>query len=221
MVRRSTAAGVAPDYAAKLLASSSQTQATRHSVWPLLRENGTSFSWAEAKKQNKKNKREKLKNKQPSKEKRTKRQGVAKRCLKPSVTGEDRRFVPEIQIFWATLFYMVWQARCTLFFERKLNLLNLVNRFNAALEEFSFIKVVDKPHNYTASSSSKTIRWIPPLMGWIKVNVDAAYIKNGSAAAMVVRKEDGNLLLLSSTLISCRSPFEVELEALNWAASFA
>ncbi|KAF3436717.1 hypothetical protein FNV43_RR19464 [Rhamnella rubrinervis] len=96
----------------------------------------------------------------------------------------------------------------------------LVSRFNVALEEFSLDKVGEDGKCYPASVSSQN-KWRPPPLGWIKVNVDAAYLEKGSAAAMVVRKDDGKLLFLSSTVNSCRNPLEAELEALNWAASFA
>ncbi|KAF3457676.1 hypothetical protein FNV43_RR02334 [Rhamnella rubrinervis] len=89
------------------------------------------------------------------------------------------------------------------------------------MEEFSMLKESDKQHCFTASSPSSSIRWVSPSIKWIKVNVDAAHIENGSAAAMVVRNENGKLLLLFSTLTNCRSPFERKLEALNWATTFA
>ncbi|KAF3432149.1 hypothetical protein FNV43_RR26888 [Rhamnella rubrinervis] len=90
---------------------------------------------------------------------------------------------------------MVWQARCVLFFEGKLNMYKLVSRFNVALEEFSLDKVGEDGKGYPASVSSQ-IKWRPPPLEWIKVNVDVAYSEKGSAAAMVVRKDDGKLLFL-------------------------
>ncbi|KAF3439874.1 hypothetical protein FNV43_RR18152 [Rhamnella rubrinervis] len=103
---------------------------------------------------------------------------VVYRCLKPSAIGVDRRSDHEFQILWATLFYMVWQARCVLFFEGKLNMYKLVSRFNVALEEFSLDKVGEDGKGYPASVSSQ-IKWRPPPLGWIKVNVDAAYSRRG------------------------------------------
>ncbi|KAF3436812.1 hypothetical protein FNV43_RR19565 [Rhamnella rubrinervis] len=146
---------------------------------------------------------------------------VVERCLKPPVYGMERESKQEIQIFWAIFFYWVWKARCMFFFEGKLNLLGLIKQFNAALEEFIMLKATEKQRCSAASSSSNSVRWIPPPTGWIKVNVNAAHSERGSAAAMVVRNVDGKLLVLSSTLTSCRSSFEAELEALNWAAAFA
>ncbi|KAF3437170.1 hypothetical protein FNV43_RR19923 [Rhamnella rubrinervis] len=72
-----------------------------------------------------------------------------------------------------------------------------------------------------ASNSSGLDRWVPPLAGWIKVNVDAAYNPSRSAAAMVVRDASGRLLFLSSALLTSQSPFEAELSALHWSSEFA
>ncbi|KAF3438916.1 hypothetical protein FNV43_RR17191 [Rhamnella rubrinervis] len=83
------------------------------------------------------------------------------------------------------------------------------------------LKVLEKQYCSAATNPSSSIIWVHPPMGWIKVNMDMAHTVNGSAAAIVVRNEDEKLLLLSSTLINCRSPFEAELEALNWATTFA
>ncbi|KAF3435756.1 hypothetical protein FNV43_RR22848 [Rhamnella rubrinervis] len=102
----------------------------------------------------------------------------------------------------------------------KINLLGIIKRFNLALEEFIMLKATEK-QQCSATSSSNFVSWIPPPTGWIKVNMDVTHSERGSVAAMVVRNEDGKLLLLSSTLTSCRSSFEAEFKALNWVAAFA
>ena len=58
---------------------------------------------------------------------------------------------------------------------------------------------------------SKTMK--PPPKGWIKVNFDASYEDNG--LAMVVKDEVGRLLLLSTHFLSCNSPHEAKVKALE------
>lgn len=43
----------------------------------------------------------------------------------------------------------------------------------------------------------------------------------GTTLAMIVRNEKGNLLYLSSNLMSCDSPFDAELQVLEWVSDFA
>ncbi|KAF3455540.1 hypothetical protein FNV43_RR00171 [Rhamnella rubrinervis] len=65
------------------------------------------------------------------------------------------------------------------------------------------------------------MNWRPPQQGFLKVNVDAALANTTAAAAMVVRDEHGNVLLLASKLFTCNSAFDAEVEALGWAAGNA
>ena len=91
------------------------------------------------------------------------------------------------------------------------------------MDEFLSSSRKEEVENAESSSLSGAVRWIPPPAGWIKINVDAAYKASRAAAAMVVRDDSGKLLFLSSTLLEldCHSPFEAELEALNWASGIA
>ncbi|KAF3457038.1 hypothetical protein FNV43_RR01695 [Rhamnella rubrinervis] len=75
-------------------------------------------------------------------------------------------------------------------------------------------------------SSSSTedhdlMNWRPPQQGFLKVNVDAALANTTAAAAMVVRDDHGNVLLLASKLFTCNSAFDAEVEALGGAAGHA
>ncbi|KAF3457990.1 hypothetical protein FNV43_RR02652 [Rhamnella rubrinervis] len=58
------------------------------------------------------------------------------------------------------------------------------------------------------------------MSGFIKVNVDAAYVDGRAAAALVIRNDQGHLLYLASKLFKCVSPFVAEVEALCWAADY-
>ncbi|KAF3446468.1 hypothetical protein FNV43_RR11647 [Rhamnella rubrinervis] len=119
-------------------------------------------------------------------------------CLKSYASGGDR----ELQVFWATFFYMVWQVRCTLFFEGVLNIRDVIRRFNVAVEDFIVSRGSTKTKGPSASSSITDVRWSPPPTGWIKVNVDAAHTGLGAAAAMVVRNDHGKLLFLLCNVVA-------------------
>ncbi|KAF3449665.1 hypothetical protein FNV43_RR10396 [Rhamnella rubrinervis] len=57
-----------------------------------------------------------------------------------------------------------------------------------------------------------------PQRDFIKVNVDAMFVK-ANAPAMVVRDDQGHVLFLASKLFKCNSPFDAEVETLSWAAA--
>ncbi|KAF3437423.1 hypothetical protein FNV43_RR20176 [Rhamnella rubrinervis] len=111
----------------------------------------------------------------------------------------------EYQTYWAVLFYVVWKARCQKFFEGTVSVRKVLGWLENFVDEFLSLRDLDdlaRP-------------------GWIKINVDAAHNTPRSAAAMVVRNNDGKLIFLSSTVLNCNSSFEAELAALNWASGIA
>lgn len=59
-------------------------------------------------------------------------------------------------------------------------------------------------------------KWEPPLIGWVKVNIDAGfYLDSGLASAgIVVCDSDGKVLLTAWRFLrNCSSPEEAEAEA--------
>lgn len=63
-------------------------------------------------------------------------------------------------------------------------------------------------------------KWNPSDHGWIKVNVDAAFLENIMTLAIVVRNDQEKLLYMASKLMSGPSTFSVEVKALEWASTF-
>ncbi|KAF3457986.1 hypothetical protein FNV43_RR02648 [Rhamnella rubrinervis] len=120
----------------------------------------------------------------------------------------------------ATLFYTIWIGRCKFFFNGGVNLYHLIIGINCSVEEFT---EAGKKEGISSSSTEDhdLMNWRPPQQGFLKVNVDAALANTTAAAAMVVRDEHGNVLLLASKLFTCNSAFDAEVEALGWAAAHA
>ena len=58
--------------------------------------------------------------------------------------------------------------------------------------------------------------WIPPTLGWIKINTDAAISNNVSTLAAIARNTKGEVLQVWTKLhISC-SPLQAEASAILW-----
>ncbi|KAF3448955.1 hypothetical protein FNV43_RR09675 [Rhamnella rubrinervis] len=120
--------------------------------------------------------------------------------------------------FGATLLYTIWKVRCEFFFEGEINLYQIIRSFNCSVEYYAEIgKKKEQPIAYAEESSSMI--WRPPQRDFIKVNVDAMFVKANAAAAMVVRDDQGHVLFLASKLFKCNSPFDAEVETLSWAAA--
>ncbi|KAF3449317.1 hypothetical protein FNV43_RR10045 [Rhamnella rubrinervis] len=96
----------------------------------------------------------------------------------------------------------------------------VISGFNSAVEDFLDM-VRMKSQASTASVPAGSQRWCPPKQGFIKVNIDAAFVAGQAAAAMVIRDDQCHLLYLASKLFSCVSPFVAEAEALCWVAEYA
>ncbi|KAF3434402.1 hypothetical protein FNV43_RR25505 [Rhamnella rubrinervis] len=126
----------------------------------------------------------------------------------------------ELLVFGATLFYAIWKARCRCFFEGEINWITLIRSFNVSVEEFMSTDHL-KNQGISIPLSASSRRWCPPQHGFIKMNVDAAYVAGQAAAAMVVRNDQGQLLYLATKLLKCGSSFVAEVEALRWAAEYA
>lgn len=63
--------------------------------------------------------------------------------------------------------------------------------------------------------------WTLPLLGMLKINVDATFMKEAAVVAMMVRDSIKEVIHLESFLVSAISSKVVELLALNWAILIA
>ena len=62
--------------------------------------------------------------------------------------------------------------------------------------------------------------WIPPTLGWIKINTDAAISNNVSALAAIARNTKGEVLQVWTKLHISSSPLQAEAYAILWAVHF-
>lgn len=66
-------------------------------------------------------------------------------------------------------------------------------------------------------SDQIVVRWSPPIIGWWKINSEAAYANGRAAVAFVARDDDGLLIQTSAKCIDAPSVAEAEVLALEWA----
>ncbi|KAL0015241.1 hypothetical protein SO802_002310 [Lithocarpus litseifolius] len=64
-------------------------------------------------------------------------------------------------------------------------------------------------------------RWVPPPLGFIKINVDAALSANKAAFAAVARNHLGEVVKVWARILPSRPPLQAETEALLWAVQLA
>ncbi|XP_072084356.1 uncharacterized protein [Arachis hypogaea] len=78
--------------------------------------------------------------------------------------------------------------------------------------EFADSAEVPAITSMNARRTVKRVTWRPPLPGWIKCNVDAAFLEafSGGATAAVFRDHAGNLLTASNSRIAASSPLAAE-----------
>lgn len=67
----------------------------------------------------------------------------------------------------------------------------------------------------TVGSQSSPTRWIPPAMGWLMLNTDAAYHQSGSSYGFVLQDHEGKVLKSGVRPLECITTAEhAELMAL-------
>ena len=78
-------------------------------------------------------------------------------------------------------------------------------------------------HNTQQHTMVRFWTWCKPLEGWVKINVDAAFVQGTDQVwvGCVIRDKEGNFLLARSTVVRARfQPREAEVmslkEALTW-----
>lgn len=93
-----------------------------------------------------------------------------------------------------------------------------VDHFNMMVEEFLAVgtDLQEKVINTTMVG-----KWTKPLTGWLKANVDAAYVGGKASLAVVLRNEEGDIIRILSAMDSALSAREAETKALRWASDIA
>ncbi|XP_057719433.1 uncharacterized protein LOC130933842 [Arachis stenosperma] len=122
------------------------------------------------------------------------------------------------------LAWEVWKARNQAVHQRsKPSPLLVIN--NTKQMEIEFVDFAGEPaiNSIHGRRTVRRITWRPPLPGWIKCNVDAAFLEvfSRGATAAVFRDHAGNLLTASNSKIAASSPLAVEALAIREALIIA
>ncbi|XP_025651809.1 uncharacterized protein [Arachis hypogaea] len=107
------------------------------------------------------------------------------------------------------LVWEVWKAR-NLAIYQKINPNPIMVIHKAKLMELEFAEMIEEPvkHATTITRLGSRVTWRPPLQGWIKCNVDAAFTgaQSVGATAVVFRDHNGTLLSgINSTIVAASS----------------
>ncbi|RYR04846.1 hypothetical protein Ahy_B06g084641 [Arachis hypogaea] len=118
------------------------------------------------------------------------------------------------------LVWEVWKARNLAIYRQTIPNPIIVIR-KAKLMELEFVEISEEPvkHTTTVSGLASRVTWKPPLQGWIKCNVDAAFIgaQSVGAVAIVFRDHNGSLLSGINSTIVAGSPLAAEALAIRAA----
>lgn len=116
-----------------------------------------------------------------------------------------------------SLFYCCWNFCNDRFFEGKWNTTSVAN----ALENMvlNFTRGLKYNHSLPRIREAKT--WMPPKLGWWKINYYDAFKTDKATAAVVIRDDSAILVEAHTDSYTCNSVFEAEARVVEWAISLA
>lgn len=103
-------------------------------------------------------------------------------------------------------------------FEGSFNISHAVEKWESFVNDFSSAML---PVVGVIKAKRTFVKWDPPEGGRVAINVDDAWIRGESAAAMVVRDTVGKVLLVASSRFPASSAEVAELKGLIWAMALA
>ena len=112
----------------------------------------------------------------------------------------------------------IWHTRTAmLHLKGSTNLQASIDNIGARLKECSLVFSHPEAH----MSAHSNVRWSPPSIGTIKLNVNATIFLSNTALAVVVRNEHGAMLKVWAKIMPKFSPLVAEIEAILWALQLA
>lgn len=121
-----------------------------------------------------------------------------------------------VSVFLSSFLYYVWLFRNKDIYTGELEFSRKIKLLNQAMEDFL----------YTDGHTNKPLRmssdvWSPSGAGWMKANSDTAFSNSRAGLGVIVRNENGELVLIKSKVIDSVFAHAAEIEALVWASKIA
>lgn len=128
----------------------------------------------------------------------------------------------EVFKLFGVIAWQIWSARNDLIFEK--NFISSKLCFKKANDMFLDYRKATLQDNSQGKTSRANVRWSPPALDTIKINVDATVNKTDDRVGLgvVARNISGDVILAASrTIWSLISVERAELEAFRWAVDLA
>lgn len=116
----------------------------------------------------------------------------------------------------ASLFYCFWRFRNECLFEGKISIKEAGKQLDFFVSDFA--GDIQFPSFPTVQKRNKL--WSPPNHGWWKINCEATFVEGNAAFALVVRNDDGLLVVACTKLVQLFLAYEAEMKYIEWAFIF-
>ncbi|KAM1035501.1 hypothetical protein ACFX2I_038642 [Malus domestica] len=102
-----------------------------------------------------------------------------------------------------TTCWYIWKARCNFLFNQQpifpRQIIAVITHSVAAFKESSQATVISLPISVNGSASD--VHWSPPCVGFIKINVDASWLRSGASGFVgVVARDDAGMFVAANRM---------------------
>ncbi|CAN6585206.1 unnamed protein product [Malus baccata var. baccata] len=118
----------------------------------------------------------------------------------------------------ATTCWYIWKARCNFLINQQpifpRQIIAVITHYVAAFKEFTQVTVISLPSSVNGSTSD--VHWSPPCVGFIKINVDASWLRSGGSGfvGVVARVDTGRFVAANRMRVTASSVAVAVAEAL-------